>query len=156
MTWPSLGGGVRSKPRLATCSVAAFPTDNKAGRQDEMEMRGHEHQARALFSQLPYARKLQPLRDRAHSRVDCEALLLELAAFVVEALERQREDLDELVLLEFGLQILILGFGQVDLDVHNVEVCVAKSRICRGSAPDDLDVQYVDCASMMGKLIERI
>jgi hypothetical protein len=79
--------------------------------------------------QLELAGKEDALGNIGDSGVDSAAVPLPLLALLPQVAEGHREDLDELVVLEVGLGVLILGQGHVNGDVDHAEVGVAEARV---------------------------
>lgn len=79
--------------------------------------------------QLELLRDLDTLRQRPDPSVDGVPFGLQPLELGPQLGQRHGEDLDELVFLQLGLEVLVLGEAHVDCDVHHAEVRVAEARV---------------------------
>lgn len=74
---------------------------------------------------------LDALGEIGDARVNSVALGLKLDTLLPQISQPDEEDLDELVLLELGLEILIFREAHIDRDMDHAQVGVAEAGVCR-------------------------
>ena len=85
----------------------------------------------SLYSlQLPSPGKLNPLSQRPHPGINSIPLILQPLTLRIKILERRRKHLYKLILLQFGLQVLVLRLRHIHSNMYHIQICVAEARIC--------------------------
>ncbi|KAF1739193.1 Nudix hydrolase 14, chloroplastic [Beauveria bassiana] len=150
-SWSGRLTGLRDRGEKITLRIVPMREAWKAGARDAKALG-----ALALWEGLRREGKLELLRQEHALGQRPDAGLL---AEVPEVLERVGKDLDELVVLELGLRVLVLGRGDVDGDVHHAQVGVAEARVVEHDGRrlgDDADVARLLAQLAQGGLLGRL
>jgi hypothetical protein len=77
----------------------------------------------------PLLRKLNALSYRPDARIDRISLVLQPRRLLEQRPKRDRETLDELIILELRLRALVLGERHIHPNMNHVEIGVAEPRV---------------------------